>query len=498
LLRLCLILTVALTVYSCRTDQFPEAQPFNDSSKFQLTSKRISLDEAKHKAQLLPEIEKIEAEFKVKTKTNAFGKTINYGNGVSIDTDEVMYIEKGPNIHTYTFHINRENNPADAPLENLVLSNLPDGTYRELLVSYNFTLQEKQMLENGIPVDAKGKVTITELAQGTYNNGGLMERTGETCVFIEKTMWHPCSSGDHNGFNANECNFISNPSAGTPPTSYVMITRQCTAQPVDYGLGDNGEGGGGSSGGLGGGNEEPEIPTIPTIPGGPKSISPCAILKRNSNDTPFQKKLDSLKTRVMPSANGYDEHETVVVVTNDHGQLVYNTYITPSEAGSNVQYLKIGVTDSDIAVMHNHTIKSAFLAPSYIDLVEFYNHYKFLDAGVQPYYIHYLACYNGEVYALKADNVADLDAFFADFLSIGSGNFSKDEQAKAYNKMKRIYKINGMKDEILHDKEKSEKIFLNIAKSFGNGISLYRRDGTTWGKLRLDPDGTVKSDDCPL
>ncbi|AZA62531.1 hypothetical protein [Chryseobacterium indoltheticum] len=63
-LRLCLILIVAITAYSCRTDQFPEAQSFiNDSSKFQLTSKRISLDESKHKAKLLPELEKAEDSF---------------------------------------------------------------------------------------------------------------------------------------------------------------------------------------------------------------------------------------------------------------------------------------------------------------------------------------------------------------------------------------------------------------------------------------------------
>lgn len=47
------------------------------------------------------------------------------------------------NYHTDTFRIDRENAPADAPIENLVLNPLPDGTYKELLVSYNLTVQEK-------------------------------------------------------------------------------------------------------------------------------------------------------------------------------------------------------------------------------------------------------------------------------------------------------------------------------------------------------------------
>lgn len=321
LLRLCLILMVSFLIYACRTDHLPENETtYNNSSKFQLTSKRISLDEAKHKAQLLPELEKAKNEFK-NIKTNAFGKTINYGNGVSIDTDDVMYIEKGANIHTYTFHIIRENAPADAPVENLVLSNLPDGTYRELFVSYDFTVQEKQGLKIGIPVDAKGRVTITELAQGTYNTGGLMGKANETCVFIEKTMWHPCSSGKHNGFNANECEFINNFENGTPPTSYVMITRQCTAQPVDYGLGDNGEGGGGgSSGGLGGGNEEPEIPTIPIILGGPKSNNtnaPCKNVKEK-----FAKEAYKNKVATIDKSYYYNQKEETGFKEDKNGNFV--------------------------------------------------------------------------------------------------------------------------------------------------------------------------------
>lgn len=40
-LRLCLILVAAFSAYSCRTDQIHENETFNDSSKFQLTSRRI-------------------------------------------------------------------------------------------------------------------------------------------------------------------------------------------------------------------------------------------------------------------------------------------------------------------------------------------------------------------------------------------------------------------------------------------------------------------------
>ncbi|UOU98859.1 hypothetical protein MUU74_02655 [Chryseobacterium daecheongense] len=156
--RLLLLVAFLTILYSCRNDHFPDQETYNNSSKFNLTSKTISLNESKHKSKLVSELGKAETELKSR-KTDASGKVVDYGNGVSIDTDNVIYIENGPNYYTYTFRINRENAPADAPVENLLLVPLPDGSYRELLVTYNLTDQEKQKILSGIGVDTKGKVT---------------------------------------------------------------------------------------------------------------------------------------------------------------------------------------------------------------------------------------------------------------------------------------------------------------------------------------------------
>lgn len=131
ILRFCLMMAVVLSTYSCRQDLIPEQETYHNTSAFQLTSKRISLNESIHKAILLPEIEQIEATFKANAKSSAFGKTVNYGNGVSIDTDNVIFIENGPNFHTYTFTIKRENAQESDPLENLLLVPETDGSYKE-------------------------------------------------------------------------------------------------------------------------------------------------------------------------------------------------------------------------------------------------------------------------------------------------------------------------------------------------------------------------------
>ncbi|PTT29363.1 hypothetical protein DBR28_16560 [Chryseobacterium sp. HMWF028] len=113
---------LSLIVQSCRNDYLQDQhETYNNSSQFRPTSKTISLEESKHKLVLKTELQKAKGNLQ-EVKTNVSSKTIDYANGVSIDTDNVTYIEYGPSFHTYTFNLVRENAPEDAPLENLVLS----------------------------------------------------------------------------------------------------------------------------------------------------------------------------------------------------------------------------------------------------------------------------------------------------------------------------------------------------------------------------------------
>jgi hypothetical protein len=264
-----------LMVHSCRNDYLPEqSETYNNSSKFQLTSQRISLSQSKHEAKLLPELEKVEAQFKA--KTGALGKVVNYGNGVSIDTDDVIYIENGPNYHTYTFHIKRENAPADAPLENLLLSPLPNGGYKEFLITYNLTALEKEKIMAGLPVDTDGKIQVTELTNGTFNGGSQLAR--QICTTSSYSYWSSCSGNQHHdGSNYESCPIYQGLEQGTPPINYTIVTTTCIEQnemiitPVDPG----GSGGGSGGGGSGGTTDPPETNTPPCtepiIPTNPES-----------------------------------------------------------------------------------------------------------------------------------------------------------------------------------------------------------------------------------
>lgn len=252
-----MLLALVFLLSACRTENLiDENISANQSSRFQPTFKKISLNEAKHKSKLLPIIEQVETG--LESEDNLQGKTTNYGNGVSIDTDDVIFIENGTGFHSYTFHINRENAPADAPVENLLLRPLSDGTYKEFLVAYNFTPQEKQIVMSGGYVDTNGKTTVTELASGTYS--GVLAKT--SCSYQTVTINIPCTSKEHH-MPGQKCDMTGNDA----PRSFTMVALVCGA---DTSLGDDGEPGGGVSignvGGLGSGNPETETPTMPYIP----------------------------------------------------------------------------------------------------------------------------------------------------------------------------------------------------------------------------------------
>lgn len=260
-LRLCLTMIALLSLHSCRQDILPEKETYHNTSAFQLTSKRISLDEAKHKTKLVTQLEKAKTDLKVFAKSNAHGKLVSYGNGFSIDTENVTYIENGPNFHTYTFNIIRENALPTDPVENLVLAPMADGTYKELLITYHLTAAEKQTLMNGGFVDTKGKTTVTAISMGNYSN--IVSKT-QSCSYETITINISCSSGEHMPGQSG-CKLTGNDRA----KMYQVVGLVCSGD--DGSGGSSGGGGGSGGGGEGGGEPCPDCPTY----GGRTPTEPC-------------------------------------------------------------------------------------------------------------------------------------------------------------------------------------------------------------------------------
>ena len=313
---------LGLMLQSCRNDYLNEQhEAYNNSSAFKLTSRTISLQESKHLDKLSTELQKAEQAFKT-FKTNISGKVVNYGNGVSIDTDHVIYIENGSNYHTYTFKIHRENAPADAPVENLLLTPLPDGTYREFLVTYKFTQQEKQILLSGGDVNRNGKVEVTELKKGTYGN----PLGKQNCGYQDVDVYFACYTGDHHAGNESTwggCNWQS-AEGGYPPVHYTVVAMVCTGDPdpIDDSTAPVGGGSTGGGGIIPNPDPQPEdppcivvpstslqttltdengcaigTPTLPNLGGNPKYTTPCEKTKSIVNNPKMQAGFNELKNQ---------------------------------------------------------------------------------------------------------------------------------------------------------------------------------------------------------
>lgn len=62
-----------LSLNSCRQDILPDHETYHNSGVFQLTSKRISLNEAQHKTNLIPKIKQVETNLYAESKNNLQG-----------------------------------------------------------------------------------------------------------------------------------------------------------------------------------------------------------------------------------------------------------------------------------------------------------------------------------------------------------------------------------------------------------------------------------------
>lgn len=342
-LRLCLMFLVGISAFSCRTDQFPENETFNNSSKFQLTSKRISLDESKHKNKIIPLLEKTTNDLqKIKT-SSAFGRTITYGDSISIDTDDVLLMENGPNYYTYTFSITRKNASPHAPVENLVLSPMSDGTYRELLVTYNLTEQEKELVRSGKTLDLKDKTEFHELASGTFSSG-LASRV--TCRDYLDFVYTICNGNDHH--SNGEAPYPEGPCRGTVTSQLVVVIRTKCEYYQDVTDGSGWMFGSGGSPSTGGGSEgnnnnppvecddpvlqNPQdidfnsgnnpcgsgVATQPNLPL-PNKETPCKQLQSLKDKAGFSEKMITLKNNVENGAKekGFILHNDATTPTSD-------------------------------------------------------------------------------------------------------------------------------------------------------------------------------------
>ncbi|MXS69908.1 hypothetical protein GSF70_01600 [Flavobacteriaceae bacterium W22] len=424
----------------------------------------------------------------------------------------MIYIENGPNYHTYTFHIRRDNAPADAPLENLLLAPLPDGTYKEMLITYTLTEAEKAKLQAGLFVDTRGKTEVTRLENGTFNGSSQLAR--QVCTTSSYSYWEACSGNQqHDGSNYESCPIYQKKEEGTPPIFYTIITTTCLEQnemiitPIDPP-----NNGGGSSGGGSGETAPPPAttppcttPSVPTnpqpgftdengciigIPTQPivKPQTPCSKIKQQREDENFSKRIDTLKTKLtLKKETGYIqkwsgsyEYKDNASATNDANSLSLpnvftNTYI--------MGFIHTHVNDYEYVDAEGYGVgKKGIKMFSPADMVYFMDLVKNAKDNGRPL---------SDVYGIMVSSLGNYQIRF-------TGN---EYQIKTFtNAQKEAFK-GPFIDFISKNKKMSLELkFLKFIDEYMNlkGISLYRMntDGTTEIKLNADKTDIIPIN-CP-
>lgn len=330
------LLLLLMVLAACRSDYLQDAEQRNDLINNGLITKIISLNESKHKTKLLLELSNSKEMLSKPSIKNTLGKTVNYGDSVSINTDHVVYIENG-NYHNYIFKINRTNSQVNEPIENLLLTPLPDGSYKEYLIEYFITEQEQLLFESGGWTIPQNKIRMRQLTAGTYNNGGLIQTLSlQNCQMVFVGSYYTVCDG-HLKHSNGEASAPNGPCEADHPSTFVILYQeQCEsiAEPPPIGStptipgtpGDTPGGGGETcpdcpptepteciqiptdptdpSTGIGENGCTPVLPIIPILTD-PKPQTPCEKTKTLMQRPEIQAKVADLKQHAGPNEKGY-------------------------------------------------------------------------------------------------------------------------------------------------------------------------------------------------
>ena len=226
--------------------------------------------------------------------------------------------------------------------------------------------------------------------------------------------------------------------------------------------------------------------------------TPCEVLKEQTKNNPiFNAKLENLKQLVLATNANPDTRETAVAVKKRplnaiSDTITYSNY-TNSVALNGTITLKAETSKWDIASMHNHPINTVPIF-SNVDIVDLFISYNFIRPERKDEYTSYLVCFNGATYALKLENLGSMTQLFQ-----GLNLDTVEGRKLAEDKVQEIFKKKGFEKGITYTQAMAENLFLDVMsdpKIGGDaGLGLYRRDGTTWGKLKKNGNN-VQKEDC--
>ena len=182
-----------------------------------------------------------------KASANKTGKTVyNADYDFTINTSYAKVMENNGQ-KSYTFGVYRAED--NGLLENLLLEEQANDTFKVSLVQYDLTTSERNKLANREMIDVEEKITFMELED--ISDTIFTKDNVETCPVMsyEYQQGNSCDSGQHEYSDGSACNYWGNPDLMATSGGYVLTASEVPCDQLD--------GGGSSPGDTGNPNGNP-------------------------------------------------------------------------------------------------------------------------------------------------------------------------------------------------------------------------------------------------
>jgi len=221
-------LCMAIFVFNCQKED-DNLQEQNKTTPFSksLNLSRLNTKAIKNDKNLMRIITKAETK-RVEAKAN---KTVyNAQYDFTINTSYAKVITSSNGLKNYTFGVYRTED--NSLLENLLLKEQEDNTFKVFLVQYNITTEERNTLANQEIVDIEDKITYVPLEDISDTIFDKVNSDAETCTVYsyEFQAGDLCHSGQHDYADGAACDFWSNPDQAATSGGWVLTSNEvsCT------------------------------------------------------------------------------------------------------------------------------------------------------------------------------------------------------------------------------------------------------------------------------
>ncbi|WP_452601001.1 hypothetical protein, partial [Pontimicrobium sp. MEBiC06410] len=161
---------------------------------------------------------------RIESKAN---KTVyNAQYDFTINTNYAKVITNSNGLKNYTFGVYRTEN--NGVLENLLLQEQEDHSFKVSLVQYNITPNERNALASREIVDVEDKITYITLEDISDTIFDKVNSDAETCT-VYSYEWEAgnlCDSGQHDYADGAACDYWSNPNQAATSGGWVLTSNE--------------------------------------------------------------------------------------------------------------------------------------------------------------------------------------------------------------------------------------------------------------------------------